>query len=516
MLHRAFWFIIQVYNDIAGEISMTNDSKKRFDDSAETVRLNVFLQESGVASRRKADELISAGMVKVNGKAVTQLGARISRSDKVHVHGKLLAGKNIPKVVYLLNKPDMCLTTRFDAKGRRTIFDLPAVKNLPPNVQAVGRLDYRSEGLLLLTNDGDLAYALTHPRFSVEKAYAVLVADGVTIEDVEKLRAGVMLDDGMAKAVSVRLGNKERMGASRGQWLELVVTEGRNRLIRRMAETIGLKVVRLVRVGMGDVLLPATLKPGQAIVVDSNSRQQLEQIKNEMLRSSEPGDKAAAKSARLEDSVLAKRKLRRQVKLNDEEYAMEASRRSAEASAQRKQRSQRIREEEAAQNQRDEKPRAVRRPDRGAERTAQRSEVDGPRPVQRTAGEGPRPVRRESSGGPRPVRRENADAPRPVRREAADAPRPVRRDAADTPRPARRGAADAPRPVRREAADTPRPARSGATDAPRPVRRADSDRRGMKAGTRPASHSKGKAKSEDRNSSASNKKSKGSPRKGKR
>ncbi|MFZ9521228.1 MAG: pseudouridine synthase [Silvanigrellaceae bacterium] len=452
---------------------MADDSKKRPDDSAETVRLNVYLQESGVASRRKADELISAGMVKVNGKAVTQLGARILRTDKVHVHGKLLAGKNIPKVVYLLNKPDMCLTTRFDAKGRRTIFDLPAVKSLPPNVQAVGRLDYRSEGLLLLTNDGDLAYALTHPRFSVEKTYALLVADGVTIEDVEKMRAGVMLDDGMAKAVSVRLGNKERMGASRGQWLELVVTEGRNRLIRRMAETIGLKVVRLVRVGMGDVILPATLKPGQAIVVDSGSRQQLEQIKIEMLSATESIGRPSNNAARLDEAILAKRKLRRQIKLNDEEYAIESSRRSAEASVQRKQRAQRLRDNHEEQIQQDSKPIPVKKSERSRERSGKSAEAVA----------GPRPVRRTGAGGPRPVSRANEEGPRPVRRDGGDGPRPVRRDS---------------------------------VDKPKNVRHSETDRNPRQSSKRPFSKSEDKVRSDSRNSSTSGKKSKSSTRKGKR
>jgi 23S rRNA pseudouridine2605 synthase len=310
--------------------------KSQQSDPTDQIRLNVFLQECGVASRRKADELIASGMVKVNGKVVSQLGVRISRSDKVHVQGRLVGSKSIPKVVYILNKPDMCLTTRFDSKMRRTIFDLAALKSLPSNVQAVGRLDYRSEGLLLLTNDGDLAYALTHPRFSVEKTYAVLVSDGVTIEDVEKLRAGVMLDDGLAKAVSVRLGSKEKMGATRGQWLELVVTEGRNRLIRRMAEAIGLKVVRLVRVGMGEILLPATLKSGAVAAVDASGQKQLEQIKQDMLKSMTR--ERHKKASFLDPETSSKRKMKRKLKLNDDEYAQETVRRSAEASARRKQR----------------------------------------------------------------------------------------------------------------------------------------------------------------------------------
>lgn len=435
---------------------MSNDTKKTSGESQDEVRLNVFLQESGVASRRKADELIEAGMVKVNGKSVTQLGTRIRRSDKVHVHGKLIGAKSIPRVVFLLNKPDMCLTTRFDAKGRRTIFDLPSVKVLPPNVQAVGRLDYRSEGLLLLTNDGDLAYALTHPRFSVEKSYAVLVADGVTIEDVEKLRAGVLLDDGLAKAVSVRLGNKERLGVTRGQWLELVVTEGRNRLIRRMAEAIGLKVVRLVRVGMGDVLLPATLKEGHAIAVDAAARSHLEQIKNDMLKTL-GSDRAEDRAGRPDESTMAKRKIRRQLKLNDEEYQIESSRRSAEASMKRKQRSQKQREVLQTKN---EGQRSVGKPEQ--QRPVPRSEQERPvprseqqRPVPRSAQERPvprsekqRPAERE---GQRRSPREQAGKPKAVgtgRHENSREKKEAHKSSNDRPRSAtkkdRRGIQSAP------------------------------------------------------------------------
>lgn len=365
---------------------MKSRDKSPQSDPTDQVRLNVFLQECGVASRRKADELISAGAVKVNGKTVSQLGTRIARTDKVHVQGKLVGAKSIPKVVYILNKPDMCLTTRFDSKMRRTIFDLAALKSLPSNVQAVGRLDYRSEGLLLLTNDGDLAYALTHPRFSVEKTYAVLVSDGVTIEDVEKLRAGVMLDDGMAKAVSVRLGSKEKMGASRGQWLELVVTEGRNRLIRRMAEAIGLKVVRLVRVGMGEILLPATLKPGAITPVDASGQKQLEQIKRDMLKamSQEKGGKVAF----LDAETVSKRKMKRKLKLNDEEYAQETVRRSAEASARRKQRvvsgqGARLAEKPESSPQHLDLPQLRVRSDAKGfnSKTGRASPIDGPTPI---------------------------------------------------------------------------------------------------------------------------------------
>jgi pseudouridine synthase len=417
------------------------------------VRLNVFLQENGIASRRKADELISSGVVKVNGKSVTQLGTRISRTDKVHVHGKLVSSKSLPQVVYILNKPDMCLTTRFDAKMRRTIFDLAAVKNLPPNVQAVGRLDYRSEGLLLLTNDGDLAYALTHPRFSVEKTYAVLVSDGVTIEDVEKLRAGVMLDDGMAKAVSVRMGNKERMGATRGQWLELVVTEGRNRLIRRMAEAIGLKVVRLVRTGIGEIILPATLKPGSIIAVDAQAQEHLEQIKSDMLSSS-----GESKAVALDEATRAKRRLKKKLNLNDDEYAFEASRRAAEASEKRKQRVQASESMKVADGpvQTSDRPRREDRLDsrpqpKGRATREERSD-SRPQPKGRATREERSDSRPQAKG--RPSRDERSDSrPQPKGR-------PSRDDRSDS-RPQPKG-----RPARGERSDS-RPQRQNSASASR-------------------------------------------------
>ena len=438
-----------------GELFMSNDrNKKPQVQMSGDVRLNVFLQEHGVASRRKADELISSGMVKVNGKSVTQLGARISRDDRVHVHGKLVGTKSLPKVVYILNKPDMCLTTRFDVKARRTIFDLPSVKNLPPNVQAVGRLDYRSEGLLLLTNDGDLAYALTHPRFSVEKTYAVLVSDGVTIEDVEKLRAGVMLDDGLAKAVSVRMGNKERMGATRGQWLELVVTEGRNRLIRRMAEAIGLKVVRLVRVAVGEILLPATLKPGFALPVDADGLEQLELIKADMMQAL--GSNTRASSNHLDDATRTKRKMKRQLKLNDEEYALEASRRSAEAADKRRLRNDAQKKQEDALVESAPMPRPRR------ERT------DGPHPRNERSARGDRAQPRGNRGA-------DSDRPQPRGNRGADSDRPQPRGnrGADSDRPQPRGnraaGSDRPQPRGNRGADSDRP-------QPRGNRGADSNR----------------------------------------
>lgn len=306
----------------------------------ELVRLNVLLQEYGVSSRRKADELIESGNVQVNGKIVKTLGVKVEKNSSISVNGKIL--KSIPtKVTYLFNKPFMTITSRKDEKERTTIFDLPELKKLPLNVQSVGRLDYRSEGLLILTNDGDLSLALSHPKYSVEKTYAVLVSSTFTIEDSEKLKKGVELEDGIAKAISVKIGSKEKLGNSLGQWIELVVTEGRNRLVRRMLEAIGLSVVRLIRVAIGDIRLPSKLEAGKMRVVTDIEGKYLSNLKKNMLQEINEKSKFT-----LSKDILEKRKLKKKVTLNDIEYAKEAERREKRATLISK-----LRKKELAQNE---------------------------------------------------------------------------------------------------------------------------------------------------------------------
>jgi pseudouridine synthase len=248
------------------------------------------------------------------------MGFRVPKGAKVAVDGKVLS-RSLSTATYLLYKPDLCLTSRADPQGRTTIFELPDVKKLPANVQAVGRLDFRSEGLLILTNDGDLAFALTHPRFSVEKKYAVLVADLVAPDELEKLRRGVVLEDGLARAVSVRAGGKENMGAGKkGQWVEVVVTEGRNRLIRRMMEHLGHKVNRLVRVAIGELTLPTTLKPGAVISIQGKDLAALNRVRDEFLK-----NQSEAAEVKKHRNPGARRK-----GMSDEMYAEERVRRSQE------------------------------------------------------------------------------------------------------------------------------------------------------------------------------------------
>jgi 23S rRNA pseudouridine2605 synthase len=339
------------------------------------LRLNVYLQERGVASRRKADELIAAGHVSVNGRVVTSMGFRVPKGARVAVDGKVLS-RTLGIVTYLFYKPDLCLTSRHDPQNRRTIFDLPEVQKLPANVQPVGRLDFRSEGLLLLTNDGDLAFALTHPRFSVEKKYAVLLSDLVAPDELEKLRRGVMLDDGLARAVSVRAGSKENMGAGkRGQWVEVVVTEGRNRLIRRMLEHLGHKVNRLVRVAIGDVQLPAGMKPGSILAVQGKDLTVLNRVRDDFLKSRKETEKP----------VLGRRAPTRRRGMSDELYAEERVRRSLESSRREAERLEKQREEKSeSRSAKTPKPQTSKSqaPKGKVERTAKK-------PTHKTAGEHP-------------------------------------------------------------------------------------------------------------------------------
>jgi len=287
--------------------------------NASQLRLNVYLQEAGVASRRKADELIKAGQVMVDGEVVNQMGVAVLSSATVQVNGKVVK-RRLKNLTYLFHKPDRSLTTRMDPQGREIIFDLASLRSLPKNVQPVGRLDYRSEGLLVLTSDGDLAHTLTHPKFCVDKTYSVLISDLITPMDLERLRAGVNLEDGFAKPIGVRAASKEKLGTSVGQWVRVVVTEGRNRLVRRLFQAVGLRVLRLVRVGIGEVDLPADLRPGQIRPATAEEHKYLMSLK--VLDSEMSVEKSAASKAKDRKTLGLKPKIRRKnLRLNDEDYS---------------------------------------------------------------------------------------------------------------------------------------------------------------------------------------------------
>lgn len=203
------------------------------------LRLNKYIAHSGFCSRRDADEHIKNGEVLVNDVVVTEMGMQISLSDKVEVKGQKLSLENF--VYILLHKPKNTITTTSDEKDRQTVIDL-VEKATGYRVYPVGRLDRNTTGLLLLTNDGDLAHRLMHPSYSIRKTYELQTAKRMSIEQMEKLIQGVELEDGPAKAYNV-LPSDEHPNT-----ILLSIYEGRNRQIRRMAEAIGHEVVKLKRI----------------------------------------------------------------------------------------------------------------------------------------------------------------------------------------------------------------------------------------------------------------------------
>ena len=218
-------------------------------------RLNKYLAHAGVGSRRHCEELIVRGRVTVNGRAVRELGTKVEPSDAVCVDGQPLHGEKL--VYWLVNKPRDYLCTNFDPGGHPRAIDL--VPHVSQRVYTVGRLDEDSEGLLLLTNDGDLANRLTHPRFGVEKSYQVQVAGHPDRANLEQLLKGVWLSEGHVRARRVR--RLKSQGES--TWLEIVLNEGKNREIRRMLARLGHKVMVLRRTAIGPVRLDK-LRRGKA------------------------------------------------------------------------------------------------------------------------------------------------------------------------------------------------------------------------------------------------------------
>lgn len=218
------------------------------------VRLNRYLARAGVVSRRHADELIAAGKVRVNGRLVRELGVSVIDGDRVEVDGRLVS-PGLERIYLLLNKPLSVVTTMRDPHGRRCIAEFVAGV---PGVFPVGRLDYDSGGALLLTDDGELAHHLMHPRFGVEKTYRVEIAGRLAPDDVPRLLDGLPLDDGRAGGAKVRV-----LAVRRDRSLvDITIHEGRNRQVRRMFETLGHRVLNLTRTRFGPLRL-GDLSPGQ-------------------------------------------------------------------------------------------------------------------------------------------------------------------------------------------------------------------------------------------------------------
>ena len=212
------------------------------------LRLNKFLSGSGVASRRKCDEIIASGKVTVNGKVVTEIGSQINeKKDKVMVEGKAVC---LPSsFVYIkLNKPKGYACTASDEKGRKTIYDLVDCEE---RLFSIGRLDYNTEGLIILTNDGDFANKVSHPRYDVEKEYRVTIEGKIKESELAVLRKGVVVDGQKMPPAKVKLLSQDENISK----ISVVINEGQNRQVRRMFEAIGREIKLLKRVRIGSVRL---------------------------------------------------------------------------------------------------------------------------------------------------------------------------------------------------------------------------------------------------------------------
>lgn len=222
----------------------------------EEVRLQKFLAQSGVASRRKSEELIAQGKVKVNGKKVTEMGVKVTKKDVIEVDGVPLTKED--NVYFLLYKPRGIISAVSDDKGREVVTDLlPGVRE---RIFPVGRLDYDTSGLLLLTNDGEFTNKLTHPSNEVEKVYVAKVRGLPTPRELEKLEKGVFIDGRRTAPAKVLIISRDKKTET--SIVELVIHEGRNHQVKKMLESVGFPVMKLKRERYGDLDLSG-LRPGQ-------------------------------------------------------------------------------------------------------------------------------------------------------------------------------------------------------------------------------------------------------------
>ncbi len=210
-------------------------------------RIQKILSSAGICSRREAEELILEGRVKVNGRVVTELGAKADTDEDVIKVGSKVIRPEARKLYLVLNKPKGFISTLSDPQGRRTVIDL--LGKLGHRVYPVGRLDYDSEGLLLLTNDGEFANLIMHPSKEVDKTYEVKVDGVMTDADLAKLASGVKLKDGMTAPARVKKLKLTRANS----WVEITIHEGRTRQVRRMCDAVGHPVLKLRRTKIGPV-----------------------------------------------------------------------------------------------------------------------------------------------------------------------------------------------------------------------------------------------------------------------
>ena len=227
----------------------------------EKVRLQKWLAQIGICSRRKAEQWIADKRLTINGRIAVAGDQVRGPEDSIELDGDQLKGVKPPKVYWMLHKPDFYLTSHKAEGGKQRIYDLPKLKQLKFRVFPVGRLDYRTEGLLLLTNDGALSHRLCHPEYKQPRKYQVLVNGRLSKEQLSLIRSGISLDD---RPVRCEIGHAHgvSLGKSKGCWYLVTVREGRNRLVRRVFEYLDFKVIRLIRYGFGGLRLPSDLNPG--------------------------------------------------------------------------------------------------------------------------------------------------------------------------------------------------------------------------------------------------------------
>lgn len=219
-------------------------------------RLQKVIAASGVTSRRKAEELIVSGKVRVNGNVVKELGTKVTGNDIIEVDGVIISKDNA-KVYYLLNKPRGVITSVSDDKGRKTVIDYI---NTEKRIYPVGRLDYDTTGLVILTNDGDLANVLMHPSNNIEKTYIAKIEGLLNKDDIERLKNGVLVDN--RKVNILRFKIKDKNFEKNTSLIEITIVEGRNHIVKRLFEEIKHPVIRLTRVGIA-FLSTENLKSGE-------------------------------------------------------------------------------------------------------------------------------------------------------------------------------------------------------------------------------------------------------------
>lgn len=247
------------------------------------IRLQKLIASTGLSSRRKAEMLIASGRVSVNGRVVTELGTKVDpERDHVKVDGKHLTSAQ-PFVYLVLNKPKNVMSTLDDPGGRTTVKEF--LHGVSVRVFPVGRLDFDSEGLMLLTNNGDLAQALLHPRYQVPKTYLIKVKKVLTDEEIKKLERGIRLEDGMTGPAYVKKVKK----AEQNSWLEITIREGRKHQVKRMLEAVGHPVLKLLRVRMGPLSL-GDLAPGEFRFLSDREANALRELVEERRGAVERGD----------------------------------------------------------------------------------------------------------------------------------------------------------------------------------------------------------------------------------